>query len=260
MIDPANLHPLPAIKCFPRWDRQSPEFFGFREDVRVNGIKEPLRITRQNCVADGELRRMTAISLKLPRVSCIRIPDEEISSTVLRGIVFRRNLTKGQRAYLSVPMMPAALEEFQSRRLQNLKKAQQIADADSVGVGKTLHSFAEELGFSLPLLDQARWLHKEFAKDASLRAEWEPKILDLEDPIGLGAAKAGIAGEDADQSQRDLGVLQNAFSGFLKERELWNKMDRLQRAQLADHWQKQVAVLPDSMRKAMAGVLMEVAK
>jgi hypothetical protein len=255
MHDPADIHPLPDVRHLPRWDRQSPEFFGFREDVRLNGIKDPLRITRQKCVVDGELRRQAAISLKIAKVPCILVPDDEVDSTFVRGLVFRRNLTKGQRAYLTVPKLKAVLEQSEARRLKNLRNSQQISEAHSVCFGNTLEQFAAALGFGTTLLDQAIWLHKAFAKDAALRTEWEPKILDLEDPIGLGAAKAGIAGEDADQSQRALGVLQNAFSGFMKQRELWNTLDKMERAQLADHWQKQVETLPDSMRKAMKEVL-----
>lgn len=255
LIDPTEMHPLPNIKNFPRFNKESAEFFGFREDVRANGIKDPLRITRAKCVVDGELRRLAAVSLRIQRVPCITVPDEEVHTTILRGLVWRRNLTKGQRAYLAVPELKSVLDEGEMRRHKNLRKGQQIPEADSVGFGKTVALLAQELGFSKDLLEQAQWLHKEFAKDASLQSEWEPKILDLEDPIGLGAAKAGIAGEDVDQSNRDLGALRNAFSGFKKTRVFWEKLSTVERQQIKDQWETEVADLPATMRKAMKEVL-----
>jgi hypothetical protein len=258
MIDPTELHPLPDVKVLPRWDKQSPEFFGFREDVRLHDIKDPLRITRSKCVIDGELRRLAAVSLRMPKVPCITVPDDEVNTTFFRGIV-RRNLTKGQRAYILVPRLKSVLEEAEARRLRNLRKSQQITDSDSIGFGRTLESIIKELGFSQDLLEQARWLHRMFAKDAELRSEWEPKILDMDSPIGLGAAKAGIAGTDADQSQRNLGVLQNVFSTFKKAAPFWEKLSKAQRQELSAQWEKAASELPDDMREAIADALMEVA-
>lgn len=192
---PQDLRPHPLIAAFPRWDRESDEWAAFVEDIRRRGIQNPIEITAGGEVVDGETRRQAALVLSLPSVPVRLAAQDEISTTILQHLQLCRNLTKGQRAYLAVPLLDGARAEGLARRARQLKHG---ATED----GRENPVFESDgWGFCRRLLGQARELRKLFDADADLRAEWEPKVLDPHDPVGLGAAIAGIAGAAATEGK-----------------------------------------------------------
>ncbi|HVU26525.1 MAG TPA: ParB/RepB/Spo0J family partition protein [Verrucomicrobiae bacterium] len=260
--DPQDLKPLPFVKQMPRWANNSDEAKGLRDDIKTNGLKHPLQITASGVLIDGETRRQAVMLLQWKKVECEIVPDEEANEIILREIVRRRNLSKGQRAYLVAPMLAEVFASIGARLVKNFKKPNVSPNADSigvgnekglisVGVGRSIESFALLMGFSKDVLDQARWLHDTFKKRPDLRDEFEPKILDLEKPMGLGAAKAGIVfllnddeksksgqkhgGGKSEDAQRQMELFGEIFEDTLARWDYWQKFgDRLR----SEHFQE----------------------
>jgi len=190
VLRPATDESLKA-RIVVRWPEDSDEFRAFKLDIKENGIRQPLKITVDGQVIDGWTRCRAAQLWAMLEVPCVVIPPDEVKETILRELTLRRNLTKGQLVYTVEPF----LEDVTTEKLQKRAKTGQF----TVGAlsAPTVESWVKAYGFSERLLRQATWLRKKFTAHPELRAEWEPKILDMENPIGLGAAKAGIEGKAA---------------------------------------------------------------
>ncbi len=260
--DPHDLKPLAMVKAMPRWGKDSNEFAGFKDDIRDNGIKHPLLITQDGKVVDGETRRQAAVAMQLPEVPCQVVADDEVREIIVRELCRRRNLTKCQLAYLVAPLLEEAFMEGRRRRMENLRKGQQIPVAAASGNGNSAYEWAALLGFSRDLMDRARWLQEQFEQRPDLREEFEPQILNFEKPMALGAAKAGVGflltqakrseigefhtgGKSKDaarQLQLFTGILENTITRW----DYWRKFDEKIRA---EHF-KQVRVKAAALPKA----------
>ena len=255
---PKDLRPHALNKRMPRWNRESDEWLAFVQDIQDRGIQVPIRITEKGEVVDGETRRQAAIALNLAEVPCVVVPAHEVAATLLQELQLRRNLTKGQRAYLLVPLMEPVLAGATQRRTANLRKGA----AEPAPEGEhALHSaaeYAQSLGFSRDLLDQARRLHTAFADNPELRDQFEPQILDFDSPIGLGACLAGIAGQKAtkDTERRtgaQLELFTDAWGTLGKRFTYWTKLDE-------DERRKAVLVLRQTVKDMPADLRAELKK
>jgi hypothetical protein len=207
----------------PRWDKTSEEWAAFVEDIRAHGIRHPIQVAAgDGLVIDGWTRVLAARDLQLPEIEAEEVQPNEAAQVILREMCLRRNLTKGQRAYLAWPLVGQWIEERAYTRIVELQKAVVGSGLQKSGHSVTTFSdpnraralLAQTIGVSEGLLEYARELHEIFSGErrkvslvkltrpaAEIRAEWEPKILDWDKPIGLGAALAGIAGQEATEAK-----------------------------------------------------------
>lgn len=181
-----------AIAGMPRLDPEDPRYDAMRGAWMESGILPPLYVTAAGKIVDGRHRWWFAKDMKLAEVPVIEVDEDEVSTVIMAAIAGRNHLTKGQRAYLSFPYLLDAWEAAQRRRMEILTSGINRGLLPKV---PTVEDLSEQLGVSEDLLKQARRLHEAFGKVPGLQATWEPRILDAEEPIGLGAALAGIAGE-----------------------------------------------------------------
>jgi hypothetical protein len=280
--DPQTLHPHPLIKHMPRADKLSVAWRSFIEDIRANGIKHPIIGTHSGVVADGWTRAIAARDLQLAEVPYVEIPDDEVVQTIFREMCQKRGLTKGQKAYLAWERFKPLHAELQHRHLEALKSGRAATIHNSVVEGgkrvETVDAYGAEIGVSGELIRQARELHEVFAGTrrelasikltadaAELRAFWEPRILDLDKPIGLGAAIAGIAGKTSTEghekgtspiTQLDL------FSDGLKaletvfEPKRWAKTEHEFRDRMVTDLTLAAAAWPLDLRRRVAAALL----
>ena len=266
--NPMELKPLPIVKGMVRWAQDSKEFEAFKTDIRENGIKEPLLITVDGQVIDGWTRCLAARAWELETVSCVVVPPDEVKETVLRKLILRRNLNKGQQAYTIEPFLQDVKDEKRRRRLQNLAKGQQTPE-EVLSLAKT-ESWVEICGFSAELLKQATWLHKTFKDYPEMRDEWEPKILSMDSPIGLGAAKAGITqqleavenGRKFDpRNSQQLDLFKNTFvRDFSNRFEYWNTLPAADKKKAVHAIEAQASTMTRAECEAAAEVLRDIAK
>ena len=173
------------------------------------------------------------------------VDQDEVVTKLAEKLVLQKHLTKGQRAYLIYPLLKGLLEESKARSLANLKKGISPIP-DSIGNrGTTAAELAAQYGFSEDTLRQAQDLHSIFIGDsktlaarnlkgldsAELRKEWEEKILDLDHPVGLGAALAGMAGaratrdtEKKPNSQTQLDLFNEGVGTLSSVAKNWGRM------------------------------------
>jgi hypothetical protein len=254
---PADLHPHELNRRMPRWQPDSDEWLAFLADVKEHGVQVPLRITAHNEVVDGETRRLAAKQIGIASVPCVVVPPDEEAATVIREIQHRRNLTKGQRAYLIAPAL-AYLADARERQVLGLRKGQ------APGTPSVFNPdlYARSLGFSRDLLEQAQRLHAEFEHDEELRAEFEPRILDFEEPIGLGACLAGIAGRKATldkprsyRADERLHLFKEAWGVLGKRFNYWEKLGDEDRREVVPILRQTVASMPVDLRAELKRAL-----
>jgi len=224
--DPTDLHVHPLKKQMPRpasWQKGGDDFNRLLEDIRERGIITPLLVSTLGEILDGEVRWMAAKILHL-EVPTLVVNFAEAASVILGGLLQRQHFTKSALAYIAYPLMAKAHQEANSRRLEKLRKGQQISIPHAVGNGKTVTDLAQELGVARTLFEYAARLHAAFTKTPALRTEWEPKILAGE--VALGPALAGIAGGVAggkrhgDQLRLWVDVIEDGFNRALSWKEI----------------------------------------
>lgn len=255
---PAELRPHPLNQSMPRWNPDSDEWLSFVADIRRHGIRVPIQITSRHEVVDGETRRLAAQTLGLAQIPCVVVPDEELSETFIRELLHRRNLTKGQRAYLSYRVLESMVATSRERGLRRLKRGTEAPGVDSVDARENIggsEAFARSMGFGRDLYFQARRLHEAFAAEPELREEFEPRILDLDDPIGLGACLAGIAGRRStkDQEKRhradeQMELFSEAWTVLGKRFDYWTKLGDDDRRRVVPVLRQTVAAMPYDLR------------
>ena len=191
----SSLRVHPSVKEAWELPDDDGRFLGLVSDIRDNGILDPLRITVSGEVVDGRHRLRAAKLLALDTVPVQVISEsQDPAGLAISSLTARRHLsTKGQLAYGAYPLFAARHRELRSSHQRGLHAVQQPSPEDLDGVP----AIAARIGISVVVLNQAARLHEIFDADAELRAEWEPKIMAEESPIGLGAAIAGIAGQAA---------------------------------------------------------------
>jgi hypothetical protein len=279
--DPRQLRPHKLNKDLPRLGPGMPAFGALIDDIAVNGVKEPLTITPAGEVLDGETRRQAAIAAQRWDVPVVVADSDDVVATVYRRLALQKRLTKGQSAYVLFPMAKPLLEEAKQRRIAQLNKGADPRNPIESVFGKqaTFEDFCRAHGFSPDLATQAKTLHLIFSGDlkslkernlegadpAALRGEWEPKILDIENPVGLGAALAGMAGQRATKDrekappvgQLELFTETITELGTVFEPKRWTKTRPDDKAEIISAWRRAAAQWPADLRNQLAKALTE---
>lgn len=249
-VSSLTIHPiLDQLPMIPEGDPRWRELCATWDQV---GFPSPLVVTRSGWIVDGRHRRRFALARGWQTVPVVEVEDSQILDTVIASMDGRVHLTKGQRAYLSFPFLQASLERVSIRLHDSSGKIRPAAF--------TVESLAEARGFKRDLIFQARRLREYFAEadragNPSLREEWEPKILREEDPIGLGAAIAGIAGEAAKNivigfpRNSTLHKLQSGLTALAAVSDRWDSMSEQDREAALSLWCETIERLSPGMAK-----------
>jgi len=219
LVHPKDLKIDASLKDAPRWDKDDPRFLSLKASIREAGILSPLFVDFENRILEGRHRWWAAVDLQLQQIPILRIPQERIHTVVVASLLNRRHYTQGQLAYLVQPHMESAFEEARRRMLSGVKET----SAHSVRrVEKRVDEWAEEIGVSVRLLQQARQVHelfkdleprdissdngRESETDVSFKEFFEPRILREAEPHSLGdvltAIKTIVALETAAKNGR----------------------------------------------------------
>ena len=93
----------PVAELFPLLPRE--ELEALAEDIRTNGLREPIWLDRSGRILDGRNR---AAACKLAGVTCKALiyekPEETIPAFISSANLYRRHLTSGQRAVIAEQM------------------------------------------------------------------------------------------------------------------------------------------------------------
>jgi len=195
----------------------------------------------------------------------------EVARIMLRSLIHRRHYTASQLAYAVVDggLIDRAFEDSRKRQLAG-RKLQITA--------KTVDDWAREINVSIELIRQARKLRELFEANPdtyewngerepmTLRDYYEPRIMTRNDPIGLGAAIAGIAGKlDAEKSNakgghpggkptlpdRQLDLFKSTFTALNTRWEYWANFDASQKDDVRKTLRVTIEAAPDDFLKTM---------
>lgn len=260
MLPVKDLTIAPLIKSQPRWSEEDPRYRHFVSDIRARGVQEPLRVDENNVVWDGYDRLRAAKKVRHTEVPVLRCRSEDGPAIAYGSFLHRKHGTKGQRIYAAYPYIIARHEVAQTRHAARLASGgSEISDDPD----DSAREICAELGVSHTLFYQAARLHESFLANPSLREEFEPKIMDDDEPISLGAAIAGIAGKKATQgNQRNpsrggkLGLLIEGLKFSAQRWKHWERLDESEREKAAIAVVKTVAAMPTDLlgefRRAIA--------
>ena len=203
-----------AASRLPRMADDAPEFAALLIHIAEHGITEPIKVNQFRVVVGVDTWE-AAKQLGIKSVPCVEIGPDEIFGHLSAALTARKHYTKGQIAYLALPLLEPLMDAARRRQLAALKQGSKGSNPRSAlnalrengnpalakfAMAKTAEQLAEALGISRRLFFFAAAIHRDFAADPSLRARFEPAILEQgEDgaPTGLGAVVAGIAGHKA---------------------------------------------------------------
>ena len=228
--DPAELRPLPVVKAMHRWAPDSDEFKAFKLDIKENGIEHPVQILVDGHVVDGWTRVLAAKAWQMPQIPCVVVADDDAKEIILRELLLKRNLTKGQLAFTIVAgdLLASYRREKQHRKLENLRKGQQIPEER---LKTPSEDWSSLIGISEETLKRATWLHEVFEKHPEIEEEWHPKLFADDKPMGLEGAKTGIIqqleaaknpGKYDPRQKGQLQLFQNTFSrDFCNRFQFW---------------------------------------
>ena len=227
--DPTGLRLHPQLKTMlGEWSNDDPRFLSLCDDIADRGIDEPLKVVAgTDLVADGRHRWRGAKRLQLKTVPTIEIPESEALTIMIQSLLQRRHFSPGQKAYIAAPLMDDAFAEAQARKLANLKNVSLEANSvrvESPKVTKTVEGWADEIGCSRRLLEQAREIHEAFKSTKAypwndipdevkelypkrtkltLREYFEPQIMSDHKPMGLGSVIKGFGYKDKNTLEDD---------------------------------------------------------
>ncbi|MEI8045326.1 MAG: ParB N-terminal domain-containing protein [Verrucomicrobiota bacterium] len=154
--DPADLRPLPFVKAMRRWDTESSEWHDFVDDIRAKGIHDPIVITQDGRVVDGETRRQAAKALQLAEVPCRVVPEDEATTAIMRGMK-RRNLTKGQTAFLVAELCEDVFAGAEANQTRFLRKGQCFPVVQSLHNGDEKGCSVEKLAWKIGVSTRTLW-------------------------------------------------------------------------------------------------------
>lgn len=189
---------------------------------REAGTFDPILALADGRIVSGRHRHRFATREGWEEVPWCEVHENELVLLAVRDLFAHHDRTKSQTAYLAAPKLEPMFKAAQERRitiLQSGGKARlpQVASPEDL---------AHQLGVSDELLRQARRIHEAFAwtraqhgvDGRALRKEWEPKILDAEEPVNLGYVLAGIAGQKGTKGKTRKparnSALNNALAGL----------------------------------------------
>lgn len=250
-----------AIADDVRLDKRDPRYLAMKAAWRESGTFPPLYVTAEKEIVDGRHRYWFAKEEGHDTVQCVEVPAEEVPLIVLQGLVGKNHLTRGQRAYLATPKLAGAFQAAIDQRIAYLNSGGKTRTDAAASV----EALAEQLGVSDELLRQARKLHELFAEGKegkALRKEWEPKILDGEEPLGLGAALQGIGGQRSTKGAPKKPARNSALRNFIvgwknlsKPAAHWEKWDDETRELAVDGLRDAVAKLPEPVLEAVVAAV-----
>lgn len=281
-IDPRDLIPHHLNRAMPRIRPGMPEWSALFEDIQERGIQTPIQVVGPNQVVDGWTRREVAVAIGVDTVPIVRVPDTEGVTVLVEHLCLQKHLTKGQRAYVCWHLTKGLEREKQARKALSLRKGNSPMPIQSAsGNIGDFGQFCERYGFSRDTFEQARTLHLIFAGDPftlkdrslvgvdhkALRDLWEPKILDLDEPKGLGAVLAGIAGAKATEGKErlpnpevQLERFEEGVQAINSVAKLWPKIRRESRPQIVAAWSKLASGWPLDLRRELADALVRDAE
>lgn len=254
-----SIHPLAKLK--PEWATDSASFTCLVNDVRERGIIIPLLIDREGRIIDGKMIFRVAKQLQLAQVPCMEVADDHIPAAIIGSLVQRKHYTKSALAYLTYPLMQPAYEAARKRRIENLKKANDLPKSPLETSG-TVDAFAESCGIGRNLFFEAKKVHKLFAKDADFKAAMEPRILaepiggehENKRPMGLGAVIAGWAGREATlngdrEDRQQLELFTDGLDKLQKRFGYWDQFSGSQKIKARAVIRETVAAMPEDLRE-----------
>lgn len=285
--DPAILHPHEKVKhLIGRWQPDSEDSLSMRRSIRERGILVPLLITDDNRIMDGVTRWQCARALQLASVPVIVRSEEECLAILIDTELHRRHSTKGQLAFRLAPMIENAWDERQRRQLAALTRGQIPGSAEAVG--KTVEDYATEAGVSLRLMKYAREIHQlfrahaetvwEFGRDGeavgfkrgsklTFEQYFTARIMDPNDPIGLGAALTGMkqklsqaqyeargkkhGGGRPESEERQMFLLRQAWGDLNNRWVYWREMDEEAKESVKTAMVEAIEAAPDDVLETM---------
>jgi len=229
------------------------------EDIRTHGIVEPIWITDAGEVVDGRHRLRAARIIGLESVPVqILPPERDPAEFAISVLCARRHLSsKGQVAYAAYLLFENIHRELVEMRTRGLRQGSEEATGSTES---SVDYLAAKLGISIDTFQQAAKLHRLFRETPDLRAEWEPKIMTDDGPIGLGAAIAGIAGQaaSAGRSPSRNSHLHRALSAWdkvAKPAAAWSSWTNEERDVVSEKIRLVVAQLPEPVLDVLSNSL-----
>lgn len=176
-----------------RWRQDSDEALALRRSIKEQGILVPLIITADGYILDGVTRWQAAKALQLETVPCTVRPESEALDIMIHSELHRRHQTKSQLAFRLAPLIEEAWRLAKEREINGYKLAgvgpaksfrrsddqdftQNSPSGTTLLTGKTVGEYAEQMGVSVRLLEQAHELHQIFAAHPE-EYEWQPEGL-----------------------------------------------------------------------------------
>lgn len=237
--NPQDLRPHPAIARMHRWAKGSDEFAAFCRTIQMEGILQPLQITPDDQVVDGEMRRQAAVRLGIESVPCVVVDPAEVPGIVISELLGRRHYTIGQRAFLVQDQMGAAWDHAKEKEHGNLRKCLQTSASVSNRsldtwvptdpTFRTVEDWARSLNVHPDTLRMAREIRALFEAHADRKFQWDDAVLEeyghrpgtrltLEEyfeaaifhpvhPMGLGSVKKGIGGKLRVEEVKEMGLV-----------------------------------------------------
>jgi len=268
---PQDLHPHPAIARMHRWGKGTDEFAAFCRTIQLEGILQPIQITPDDQVVDGEMRRQAAVRLGIQAVPCVVVDPNEVPGIVLSALLGRRHYTAGQRAYLVQDQMGPAWAHARQKQQGSLQKGQCFSVSDSVGRSsewvaadptlRTVEDWSRSLNVHPDTLRQAREIRALFTEYTGRKFDWDPEapeeygfkagqqvtiedyfeaaIFHPEKPMGLGSVKKGIGGKLRVEEVKEMGLVHAGRHSVDKVRqlELWGEAaERLFSIRAKEYW------------------------
>lgn len=256
----------PAIADDPSLKYSDPRYVAMQNAWRESGVLPPILVTPDGKIVDGRHRFWFAEKEELEEAPCVEVTEEEVPMVILQGLAGRNHVTKGQRAYLAAPRLEQAFDAAQQRRIQIL----QSGGKSKLPVVPNPEELAERLGIGRELLFQARRIHAAFAEGKegkAFRKEWEPRILDAEEPVGLGAVLQGIGGAKATKGKDKKPARNSALNNFLvgwknltRPAAHWAKWSEIERDQVDQGIRTAVAKLPPEVLGVIAAAVRSARK
>ena len=261
-----QVRPHSIIKHIPTWSDEDPRYVALRESVHRNGIVDAIKMTASHQIIDPDSRERyrAAQAWQLTEIPVQIVPDDQVATTALDTLLHRRHLTKGQRAYLAVPLIEFAFEEGKRKKIQNLQKGQQIPESALNALsGKTSVALAESLGVGSRLLEMARKLHNIYAENPEYRDQTEVMLLADTDggeqadkrPMSLHGAIAGFAGKVAPQDHRNennrqMLLFEDGLNTLRKRLSYWDmvRQNPTKRSEATREIESIVEQMPDDLR------------
>ena len=279
-LSEAGLRAHAGMRKEAMWDDQDVRFLALCEDVRENGVRIPIPITRKREIVDYDgierwkAARVLAHGHNL-RIPVVYVPDDQAVTAILGSLFQRKSFTKSARAYLAYPILEEAMMEAKRRRVAWLKSAKtpmiSRSSSEKTIPSNTVETLAYALGLGRNLLFQAQQVHERFEQDPEFKELMEPRILaepiggEHEDlrPVGLGAVLAGWAGrkETKDEARGQIQLclrFRKCLDGLKHWASHWDKFEGQDREKARESVKETVAEMPATLREEFAKAIRKV--